>query len=75
MRTVIALLMVLMLLVPVAGCRRGDVEVSLVVEGQPAPHEGYNVGPELYVNEGDPVPVTGAVIWIKGTEPNVLFGE
>ena len=53
-----------------AGCQRGDFRASMVIRGQPAPHAGYNVGPEIYVLPGDPCPVTGAVIWIRGLDPN-----
>ncbi len=58
-----------------AGCNRGDIQLTAVIEGQPAPHDGYNIGPDLYVLQGEPVKVTGAVIWIKGTDPNAIFGE
>jgi hypothetical protein len=47
--------------------------LSPVVKGQLAPHAGYNIGPELYLEQGDRVIVTGAVIWIEGTDPNDLF--
>ena len=56
-----------------AGCQRGDFKVSMVVEGQLAPHSGYNIGPDMYVEQGDPVPMTGAVIYIKGLEPDEFF--
>lgn len=59
----------------VVGCQRGDLKISPVVIGQSAPHDGYNIGPELYLEEGDPVKVTGAVIWIKGTEPAELASQ
>jgi len=55
------------------GCRRGDIQISMVIEGQTTLHDGYNVGPELYLKKGDKAKVTGAVIWIKGTDPNELF--
>jgi hypothetical protein len=41
------------------GCQRGDFQASMVVEGQIAPHDGYNIGPDLYVEKGDPIPVSG----------------
>jgi hypothetical protein len=44
----------------------------MVVEGQIAPHDGYNIGPDLYVEKGDPIPVSGALIWIRGLDPNDL---
>jgi len=58
-----------------AGCRHGDFKAEVVIKGQPAPFNGYCVGPELYVQEGDPCPVSGAVIWIKGLDPNDIAGE
>jgi hypothetical protein len=54
------------------GCQRGDFRVSPIIEGQKALHAGYNVGPELYLEEGQPAKVTGAVIWIRGFDPNDL---
>lgn len=65
-------LLVVMLLC-IAGCQRGDIQVSPIIEGQPAMHSGYNVGPELWLEKDDPAKVTGAVIWIKGLDPNDLF--
>lgn len=56
-----------------AGCQRGDFRASMVIEGQPAPHAGYNFGPESYVEEGDIVKVTGAVVWARGLDPNDLL--
>lgn len=56
------------------GCQRGDIVLSPVFEGQPAPHAGYNIGPELWVEQGIQAKVSGAVIWIRGTDPNSLFG-
>jgi hypothetical protein len=72
-KVIIVLLVVLAGMV--AGCQRGDVMLSPVIEGQPAPHAGYNIGPELWVEPGNPVKVTGAVIWIRGVDPNSIFGE
>jgi len=66
---VIAMALIVLALV---GCQRGDFRVSMVIEGQKAPHAGYNIGPDLYVGQGDPVPVSGAVIWIRGLDPNDL---
>ena len=73
MRRSIKIMLVCMVLVVFAGCQRGDFKMSMVVEGQPAPHSGYNIGPEMYVEQGDPVPMTGAVIYIKGLEPDEFF--
>ena len=64
---------VLLLCLLGVGCQSGDIKVSPVIEGQKAPHAGYNVGPELYLETGDKVKVTGAVIWMKGLDPNDLF--
>ena len=61
-----------LLVVTWTGCNRGDFKATPVIAGSPAPHAGYNVGPDLFVNEGDPVPVTGAVIWIKGLGPKEM---
>ena len=65
-------LLALVLLV-VAGCNRGDIKVDTVLAGQPAPFDGYNFGPEMWVLQGDPVPLTGVIVWVEGTDPNELF--
>ena len=62
-----------LLAISLAGCQRGDFKASPIVEGQPTEHAGYNVGPELYLEAGDEAKVTGAVIWIRGLDPNDLF--
>ena len=62
-----------LILLCVAGCQRGDFKASMVIKGQLAPHAGYNIGPELYVEEGSSVPVTGAIVWIRGLDPNDLM--
>lgn len=59
----------------VAGCRRGDMELSTVLEGQPAPHRGWNFGPDSWVETGELVKVGGVVIRIQGLDPNDLSGE
>ena len=70
MKTKILLLMMsLMFMLLISGCQRGDFQMSPVLQGQPAPHAGYNVGPDLFLMPGQPVKVTGAVIWIKGLDP------
>jgi len=56
----------------IAGCMSENIKLSPVVAGQPAPHEGYNIGPGLYLKTGDSALVTGAVIYIKGLDPNNL---
>lgn len=63
------------LLIFLSGCQRGDIRISTVFEGQETPHQGYNIGPELWVEQGAPVKVTGAVIWIRGLDPNDLLGQ
>jgi hypothetical protein len=54
----------------IAGCQRGDIRISAVVEGQRAPHAGWNFGPDSYLEEGDTVKVTGVDLWMKGFDPN-----
>lgn len=66
-------ILVILVVLVIFGCQRGDFKASIVIEGQAAPHAGYNVGPDLYVEQGDPVPVSGAVIWIKNLDPNSLL--
>lgn len=72
MRNVYLMILLCLLLV---GCNHGDFKAEPVIKGQPAPISGYNIGPELWVTIGQPCPVTGVVIWIKGAEPNDVFGE
>ena len=71
------LLCVLILLVALvlSGCNRGDFKVSPVVEGQASPHAGFNLGPDTWVETGNEIKVTGAVIWIKGVDPNSMLGD
>lgn len=57
------------------GCNRGDLQFSPVIAGEPAPHAGYNIGPQLWLEPGDDVLVSGAVIRITGLDPNDLIGE
>jgi len=66
----------ILLILPVIlslSCQRGSIKVSPVIEGVSAPHAGYNIGPDLWLEPGDKVKVTGAVIWIEGLEPNEIF--
>ena len=67
------ILLLCLLLAVLPGCQRGDGKISLVIEGQPAPHAGYNIGPELYLLPGDPAKVTGAVVWLNNLDPNDLL--
>ncbi len=53
-----------------SGCQRGDFRMSPVIEGQPAPHDGFNLGPEIYVYQGQPVKMSGMVLWVNGLDPN-----
>ena len=75
-RTVEAI--ILAILIPallICGCNRGDLKVTPVVEGQAAPHAGFNLGPDTWLEPGNEVKVTGAVIWIKGVDPNSILGD
>lgn len=60
-----------------AGCTydQGKGQVSLVLKGQPSPQRGYNIGRGLFLEKGDIVLATGAVVYWDGTDPNDLFGE
>ena len=75
MRCITIVMAAVVLLLVASGCQRGDIKVSPVIENQVAPHAGWNIGPELWVQPGDAVKVTGAIIWVKGTDPNDIFGE
>ena len=55
------------------GCQRGDMSISPVVEGQIAPHAGWNLGPDIWVDVNDPVRLTGVVIRVKGLDPDDIF--
>ncbi|MHC4676285.1 MAG: hypothetical protein ACYTBZ_27655 [Planctomycetota bacterium] len=68
-RTVVVIILLAAILI--VGCSRGDLKVTPVIAGQAAPHAGYMVGE--YLRAGDRVPVSGAVIWIKGLDPNEVF--
>lgn len=68
-------LIIIMITGLLVGCQRGDVEVSPVIQGQPAPHRGWNFGPDSWVRTGDQVKVGGVVVWVKGLDPNDLFRE
>ncbi len=63
------------MLILICGCATNDIKISPAIEGFPVSQDGYNVGPELYVRKGEPAKVTGAVIYIKGTEPEVLTDD
>jgi len=65
-------LVVCLAILLIAGCQRGDIKITPLIAGQRTPHAGYNIGPELYLETGNMVKVTGAVIWIKGLDPNDL---
>jgi len=52
-----------LILVSMAGCRRGDLKVDTVFKNQPAPFSGWNIGPEMWIEAGDPVLVDGVIIW------------
>ncbi len=59
---------ILIIVLLLAGCQRGDFKAQVVIEGQIAPFDGYNIGPDIYVSKGQPCKLTGAVIWIEGLE-------
>lgn len=60
-------------LLAICGCNGGDIKITPVIKKQPAPHSGYNLSPEMWVEQGERVPMTGVVLWLKGTEPNDIF--
>ena len=73
---VVALLILLFaLLVATGGCNRGSIKMSPVIEGQAAPHAGWNFGPDSYLQPGDDVKVTGGLFWVEGLDPNDIVGE
>jgi hypothetical protein len=65
-------LIILMCLLAISGCQTGDMKISIAVEDVPVAHDGYNVGPELYLRAGEPAKANGLVIWIKGLEPHKI---
>lgn len=71
MRTWIVVLVVLLM----AGCSGDSFRVSTAIEGTPAPHAGYNFGPDSYVQAGDEVKVTGVIVWIEGLDPNDIVDD
>lgn len=75
MKHLLFMIILIVLLLIGSSCNRGDVKITPVIENQIAPHAGYNIGPGMYVEPGDLCPITGAVIWIKGLDPNEIFGE
>lgn len=71
MRTV-TVMMVVVICVAFLGCQRSNFKATIVAEGQLSPHAGYNLGPDIWVEQGDPVKISGAVVWIEGLDPNSL---
>ena len=69
----VVVFVVLMWMALTSGCNRGSVKVSPVLEGARAPHSGWNIGPDLWLEAGDEAKVTGAVFWIEGADPNDIF--
>ena len=59
---------VLLTLLLISGCQRDDLGITPVRFGQITPHEGWNLSPDMYLFEGDTVPMTGVVIRINGLE-------
>ncbi len=64
MKRILTIIVVLFL----CGCQRGDLEIQPVRFGQITPIEGWNLSPNMYLFEGDTVPMTGVVIRINGLE-------
>ena len=62
-----------MMIVALVGCNRGDVQISPVIEGQIAPHAGWNIGPDMWVPAGQSVRLTGVLIRLEGLDPNDIF--
>ena len=67
------LVAILIIVLFTCGCQTGDIKASMVIEGQPAPFSGYNIGPDIWVIQGQPVKMSGAVIWINGLDPNTIM--
>ena len=61
-------------LVALAGCGGEGFQVSPVIEGQVAPHDGWLVT-DLYLEKGDEVKMTGFVLYIEGVDPNSIMDE
>ena len=62
-------------MVIIVGCNRGDVRITPVLEGQPAPHRGVNFGPDSIVEPNQPCKVTGVVVDLPNFDPNDIFGD
>jgi len=69
------MIILIVLLLIGSSCNRGDIKITPVIENQGAPHPGWNIGPDMYVETGDLCPITGAVVWIKGLDPNDILGS
>ena len=69
------LVAILIIVLFTCGCQTNSVKFTPVLEGQPAPHDGFNIGPDIYVYQGQPCKITGAVLWINGLDPNSLGVE
>ena len=65
-------LVIIIILAILMGCQTKDFKATIVAEGQPSPHDGYNIGPDIWVEEGTPVKLSGAVVWINGLDPNSI---
>jgi hypothetical protein len=70
---IVAIMLAVLLSIMFAGCNRGDVKATMVLADQPAPHDGFNIGPDIWVTAGEPVKLDGAVIWIRNVDPNSLM--
>jgi len=49
--------------------------ISPVLEGQRAPHTGWNLGPDMYVEQGDIVKLTGVIVYAEWLDPNDLLSS
>ena len=75
-KTIVALVSSLVIIVgTIIGCSGGDFKVTPVIKGQPAPHDGYTLSTEIYVEEGSTIAMSGVHIWIKGLDPNDILSE
>jgi hypothetical protein len=57
------------------GCQRGDIQAEFVIDGQPAPFDGYTLTPSIYALRGQPVVGTGLHVHVEGADPNDILGS
>lgn len=70
-KMLISLCLVSLLLI--VGCQSEDFRASVVIEGQPVPFDGWNIGPGLFRLKGEPAKVTGYQMWVNGLDPNDIY--